>query len=193
MSGPQKIQENELLSLMAEGSLLAFNQLYWKYQKAVYYNALKLTRNNLLAEDIVQEVFVSLWENRAQIDIDRPVGAWLFVSSYNRAVNELKRQLRESLAIKDMTENISEEEAEPDLSVIQINILEKAIAVLSPQKRKVFELCKLQGRTYEEAAIEMGISRHTVKEYLSGAIASIKAYALNYPEAGTAAVFFLFI
>jgi RNA polymerase sigma-70 factor (ECF subfamily) len=79
------------------------------------------------------------------------------------------------------------------LSVIQINILEKAIALLSPQKRKVFELCKLQGRTYEEASAEMGISKHTVKEYLSGAMASIKEYAVNYPEAGAASVFFLFI
>jgi RNA polymerase sigma-70 factor (ECF subfamily) len=188
-----KMHEKELISRMAKGDMQAFDELYWKYQKAVYYNALKLTRNSLIAEDIVQEVFVGLWEKRALIDSERSVGGWLFVSGYNRAVNELKKKLRESLALKEIDTYETEREVEPDLSVIQINILEKAIALLSPQKRKVFELCKLQGRTYEEASAEMGISKHTVKEYLSGAMASIKEYAVNYPEAGAASVFFLFI
>jgi RNA polymerase sigma-70 factor (ECF subfamily) len=64
----------------------------------------------------------------------------------------------------------------------QISILEKAIEQLSPQKRRVFELCKLQRRTYAEVADELQISKHTVKEYLSGAVISIKNYVKQYPE-----------
>lgn len=193
MSSSKKIKEKELLFRMKNGDILAFDEIFWLYQKAVYGNALKIVRNNQLAEDIVQEVFISLWEKRESIDIERSVGGWLFVSSYNRAVNELKKKLRESLAIQQMQEKDTEEDAEPDLSGIQLNILEKAIAQLSVQKRRVFELCKLQGRSYEEASREMGISKHTVKEYLSGAVRSIKEYALKCSETGAGLIFLLFI
>jgi len=173
--------EEELISRLGKDDLHAFDELYWKYQKAVYQNVFKLTHDSPTAEDIVQEVFISLWEKRHSIDTGRSVGGWLFVSSYNRAINVLKKKLRETLAIKQMP--AEETESEPDLSGIQLAVLEKAIHELSPQKRKVFELCKLQGRSYEEAAKEMNISRHTVKEYLSGAISFIKEYAVKYPQA----------
>jgi DNA-directed RNA polymerase specialized sigma subunit, sigma24 homolog len=53
---------------------------------------------------------------------------------------------------------------------------------LSPQKRKVFELCKVQGRTYKKAAEELHISKYTVKEYLSEALVSIKKYIGDHPR-----------
>jgi len=54
--------------------------------------------------------------------------------------------------------------------------IEKAVDQLSPQKRKVFDLCKMQSSTYEKAAKELHISKYTVKEYLSDAMVSIKKY-----------------
>ena len=56
----------------------------------------------------------------------------------------------------------------------QVSLLQKAIAQLSPQKRRVFELCKLQKQTYLQAAKELQISKHTLKEFLSEAIAPIR-------------------
>jgi RNA polymerase sigma-70 factor (ECF subfamily) len=188
MSKKESHSEEGLLSLLKKDDWQGFDEIYWKYQKAVYQNVFKLTRDSITAEDIVQEVFISLWEKRHSIDIDRSVGGWLFVSSYNRSINELKKKLRESLAIKEMQVSETDTGNEPDLSGIQLAILEKAITELSPQKRKVFELCKLQGRTYEEAAKEIGISKHTVKEYLSGAMSFIKEYATRHPEAGAGLV-----
>lgn len=181
-------EEKVLLSRLQQGEMAAFDQLYWHYQKAVYQNALKLTHDTQIAEDIVQEVFISLWEKRDSIDASRPVGGWLFVSSYNRAINALKKKLREAKAIQKMGE--AAEMNEPDLSGIQYAILEKAILTLSPQKRRVFELCKLQGRSYEEAAREMNISKHTVKEYLSSAISAIKEFAEKYPAGIATLIFF---
>jgi RNA polymerase sigma-70 factor (family 1) len=176
--------ELNLVSLLKKDDLAAFDQLYWKYQKAVFQNAYKLTRDTLVSEDIVQEVFVSLWERRQSIDSDRPVGGWLFVSSYNRAVNVLKKKLRESIAVKESGVNRNASEPEADNFEIQFEILEKAINELSPQKRKVFELCKIKGKTYEEAGKEMNISRHTVKEYLSDALRLLKEYAAKHPKSG---------
>jgi RNA polymerase sigma-70 factor (ECF subfamily) len=66
----------------------------------------------------------------------------------------------------------------PNASVYEeyYQLLKRGIDQLSPQKQKIVKLCKLEGKTYEEAAAELKISRHTVKEYLSGAMASLGEY-----------------
>ena len=64
----------------------------------------------------------------------------------------------------------------------QVSLLQKAIAQLSPQKRGVFELCKLQKQTYLQAAKELQISKHTLLEFLFGAIASFKDYIRQHHQ-----------
>lgn len=185
MAAKETFNEEKLISELKEGNIKAFDEIYWKYQRAVYLNVFKLTKSDSIAEDIVQEVFISLWEKRQTIDTDRSVAGWLFVSSYNRSVNALKKKLKESLVAIETDQLTEETESQFQVKDLQLNILEKAIQQLPPQKRKVFELCKLEKKTYEEAAKEMNISKHTVKEYLSGAIHSIKEFISQHPEAGT--------
>ena len=174
---------NELITQLQNDDKQAFNELYRKYHSAIYYNILKLTRDAIATEDIVQEVFIALWEKRHNLNIEQGIAVWLFVVSYNRSISYLKRKLKESLARTGLQQNIENTtDAENSFTNTQMSILEKAIEQLSPQKRRVFELCKLQRKTYAEAADELQISKHTVKEYLSGAVISIKNYVQQYPE-----------
>lgn len=176
-------KNNSLITRLQNDDKKAFNELYRKYHSAIYYNILKLTRDAIVAEDIVQEVFIALWEKRHNLDIEQGISGWLFVVSYNKSITYLKRKLKESLAQTVLQQNIENiTDAGNSLANTQISILEKAIEQLSPQKRRVFELCKLQRRTYTEVADELQISKHTVKEYLSGAVVSIKNYVKQYPE-----------
>ena len=176
-------KNNLLITRLQNDEKEAFNELYHKYHSAIYYNIFKLTRDAIIAEDIVQEVFIALWEKRYNLDIEQGISGWLFVVSYNKSITYLKRKLKESLAQTVLQQNIENiTDAGNSLANTQISILEKAIEQLSPQKRRVFELCKLQRRTYTEVADELQISKHTVKEYLSGAVISIKNYVKQYPE-----------
>jgi RNA polymerase sigma-70 factor (ECF subfamily) len=177
------ITNNELITRLQNDDKEAFNELYRKYHSPIYYNILKLTRDSVVAEDIVQEVFITLWEKRHDLNVEQGISGWLFVVSYNRSISYLKKKLKESLAqtaLQQNSENTTD--AGNSLFNIQMGILERAIEQLSPQKRRVFELCKLQRKTYAEAANELHISKHTVKEYLSGAVISIKNYVKHYPE-----------
>jgi RNA polymerase sigma-70 factor (ECF subfamily) len=177
------IINNELIERLQNDEKEAFDELYRKYHSAIYYNILKLTRDAIVSEDIVQEVFITLWEKRHELNIQQGISGWLFVVSYNKSISYLKRKLKESLARTALQQNIENTtDAENSFTSTQMSILEKAIEQLSPQKRRVFELCKLQRKTYAEAADELQISKHTVKEYLSGAVISIKNYVQQYPE-----------
>lgn len=161
----------------------AFNALFWKYNHALFANAFKLVRSIQMAEDIVQEVFIRLWEKRNTLDPEQEISGWLFVTCYHKSIDQLKRQLKDSLEQENIRHSIELiSDASLNLTEVRAVTLEKAMEELSPQKRKVFELCKIQGKTYEKAAAELQISRHTVKEYLSEAVASIKKYVHQHPQ-----------
>lgn len=182
----------ELAVRLRNGDLDAFNTLYWKYHAALYLNVIKLTKDAGLTEDIVQEVFITLWEKRSGIMEDQSIAGWLFTVSYHKSVDALKRKFKEASVIKLFV--VPQEEPEnADLSDAQINILNKALEQLSPQKSKVFTLCKIEGKSYEQASVQLNISKHTVKEYLSEAVKSVKVYLHNHPELKTSMVVVLLI
>jgi len=173
--------EKELASRLIIGDIEAFNEIYQRYFHPVYCNALKITREVPVAEDVLQEVFITLWEKRQTIDAEKSLAGWLFILCYHKSINILRKKLRESL-LSEKLQQPEEYSMEEEIRYgTQWKILENALSCLSPQRRRVFELCKLQGKTYEEAAMELRISKYTVKEYLSGAIASIKEYTLHHP------------
>jgi RNA polymerase sigma factor (sigma-70 family) len=167
MKSGKPFDELQLIKKMAEGDMNSFDAIYWKYYKAVHGNILKLVQDNASAEDILQDVFLSLWENREKIDAARSLAGWLFVTSYNRSMTFLKRRLREKITPVLHAEDLVEIPIGQPLAEIRLKELERAINTLSPQKQKVFYMCKLKGLSYEETADLMKISRHTVKEYLT--------------------------
>jgi len=171
------LSNKELTERLKKNDITAFKILYQKFHAAIYTNSFKLVRDTVVAEDIVQEVFISLWENRKKLDSTQEIAGWLFVVSHNKSASYLKRNLLSLLAQKKMILPVADTPYAGEAVVnAQVEVLKKAIEQLSPQKRKVFELCKLQRRTYEQVAIELKLSKHTVKEYLTGSVGSIKKY-----------------
>ncbi len=173
--------DSTLAGFLKQGHMHAFNELYAKYHGALYNNVLKFTKDSSCAEDIVQDTFVSLWQNRTSIDAGKSVAGWLFVNSYHRSVNWQKRKLLQNKTEQILAQHPVPIDMEEDIYPAQMQVLEDALRQLSPQKRRVLELCKLHGSTYKVTAAELNISRHTVKEYLRSALESIKKYALAHP------------
>ena len=184
---------NDLALRLRNDDISAFNTLYWEYHAAVYANTLKLIKDPAIAEDIVQDVFVTLWGKRHSIDPEQDIAGWLFVVSHHKTVDQLKRKLKQALAQKDLSIFTEDHSivVNAALKEEQLNAIEEAMDHLSPQKRKVFELCKVQGRTYKKAAEELHISKYTVKEYLSEALVSIKKYIGEHPRQTGIIIYFL--
>lgn len=173
--------ELSLINQMKGGEMEAFDALYWHYQHSVYRNIFQLIKDEASAEDMLQEVFISLWEKRESIDSTRSLGGWLFISSYNRAINFLKKKNRERLASQLVAELFTESSQEETIKEMRMQELEKAIENLPQQKQRVFQMCKVQGLSYAETASILQISKHTVKEHVSGAMIIIRDQLLKIP------------
>jgi RNA polymerase sigma-70 factor (ECF subfamily) len=186
----------ELVAHLQANDISAFDALYGKYHQAVYRNIVKLTKDAIAAEDLLQEVFVRLWEKRMQLNSGQSVAGWLFVISFNLSVNYTRKILRQQTMHKKLlVDHVHSESLIGGFSLQeeQYHLLERAIEQLPPQKRKVVSLCKLEGKTYEEAAAELKISRHTVKEHLSTAMVYINNYVQKNADHAYVAVFLLWL
>lgn len=184
--------EQQLVSDLKNGDASAFDALYWKYHKAVYANIIKLIKDPDTSKDLLQEVFVALWIKKDTLNPDRSIAGWLFTTGYHKCIDHLRLTLAAPLWTGEI--NIADEWAGIDYRKEQesrLQLIQQAVNNLSPKKREVFELCKLKGKTYEETAQELNISKHTVKEYLSAAIVHIKNYIHRQPQSPVSILFIL--
>jgi RNA polymerase sigma factor (sigma-70 family) len=175
-----KSPDSKLVVKLRAGDVSAFDSLYWRYYQVVYRNILKLTKDPLVAEDILQEVFIRLWEKRQDINFEQPVVNWIFVISFNLSIDYTRKKLREHELHRKLLADSATFLQNPSVYEEYYLLLKRAIEQLSPQKQNVVKLCKLEGKTYEEAAAELQISRHTVKEYLSSAMANLGEYVRQH-------------
>ena len=159
---------------MAKGSPSAFDAIYLHYFDKVVEHIMDITKDRAVAEDIVQDVFFKMWERRATFKQYEKIAGWLFVSTYNSALNHLRKIQREKHRIAHLPQ--TEDDNGYTIFEEQYSLVEEAIAQLPPQRKKVFELCKLEGLTYDQVAGQMNISRNTVKDHLTKAAESIRQH-----------------
>ncbi|GGB04785.1 RNA polymerase sigma factor [Puia dinghuensis] len=182
---------------LAVETIADFDAVYHSYQQAVYANIFKMVRHPQSAEDILQEVFLSLWKNKDKVTADRVAG-WLFVVSYNKAATYLRHRLKLSLVRLDdpaHIENIATDDASPDtLYQAQLSLIEDALQHLPARKKEAFHLHYFEGRSYEEIASLLGISIGSVKDYIKQAGIFIRKYTnRNYDAAITATISLLLL
>ncbi|WP_184543197.1 RNA polymerase sigma factor [Mucilaginibacter sp. FT3.2] len=168
-------EDNDLVFGLHADDIGAFDSIYQKYHHAIYRNIFKLTKDDDVSRDILQDIFIALWEKRAEIKAEQSVSGWLFVLSFNKSISHLRKKLREAVVVNTMPfAEMEQEDSHLQQMDDQYYLLHQAINQLSPQRKKVFTLCKLEGKTYEEAAEKLNLSKHTVKEYLGHAVVSVK-------------------
>jgi len=186
--------DTEIINQLVAGSFEAFDYLYAQYHKAVFNNIFKFIRRSDIAEDLLQDVFVSLWENREKMDSARDAGGWLFVVSYNKSIAYLREKVREKIVF---TENINEiilshEVENTETRELHLSLLNNAVDALSPRKKTAFQLCRLQGKSYAEAAGLLGVSTETVKGYMKESFKFIREFiASHYTGASYFLVFLI--
>ncbi|MDR2282339.1 MAG: sigma-70 family RNA polymerase sigma factor [Sphingobacterium sp.] len=178
------VDETDEIIQLNQGSEIIFSTIYNRYHQRVYGNILRLVHVAEYAEEILQDVFLSLWQNRHRIDKDRPVVSWLFVVSFNKSMDFLKKKVRDHIdfiadydSLYVAVDDVSEQDA---ILEEQLRILEEAIDHLSPRKKEVFRLYRTEGHSKEHVAQMLDLSISSVSEYLKQANKSIKQYVAGH-------------
>lgn len=172
---------------LKNGDVRAFTRLYQQYHRLIHANILKLVKDPEASSEILQDAFFSLWQNRNKISVERPLGGWLFVVSYNMSLNYIRKELKESLVFVDEYPadliGVSTESQEEDTFELQMQLLQEAVSELPKRKREVFRLCRYEGKTKKDVADSLGLSLRTVDNYLKEANRRVKEHVWEkHPE-----------
>ncbi|WP_286920401.1 RNA polymerase sigma factor [Flavobacterium sp. UBA4197] len=177
--------EKELLIKLGEGKETAFNTLYDLYSNRIYNRLLKLTQSEQLADELLQDTFVILWNKRDTINPDLSIKSWL----YKVAENEVYQLYRKIARDKKLQEHIvstfleSYSHTEEGIYLKESQeLLDKAMDQLSPQRKQAFKLCRLEGMSYQQAAEIMGVSSSTVSNHLVQATSMVRDYIFKSKE-----------
>mgnify|MGYP001630371661 CR=1 FL=1 len=163
--------DNELVQEIRKNNHLAFAIAYDKYHKQMYALAYKYTRYSSAAEDIVQQAFLKLWENRSNLNPASGLGGYLFTISKNLTLNTLRSYNSQT----SYTVPLLSDDFFPDLERRDLMTqLDKAIARLSPQKIIVCRLKIDEGLSNAEIAERLNISINTVKVLYHQAIQQLR-------------------
>jgi RNA polymerase sigma-70 factor (ECF subfamily) len=164
---------------MAAGSENAFCKLFDHYWNKVYASALVLTKSPQLAQDISQEVFLQLWQNREKALEIKNLDGFLFISARNLIFKKMSRMKLEDAyqhyLSSRLTTAADEVEIPAELKELQ-SLVEAGIRKLPPQQQKAFRLSRENGLTHEEISRQMGVSRAAVKDYIVRSIAFLRKY-----------------
>ena len=179
--------DQELLLSIKEGNREAFTQLYHRYSVRLYQNLLPLVKSPQIAEEIIQDLFVKVWEKRAGIQIQGSMVHYLFRIGENLVYDFFRHAAQDRKLKAQLSYYMSTDDpiAEWYLDMEQKEeLLGKAIEQLPPQRQRIFRLCKLEGKSYQEVSLQLGISISTINDHIVKATKTIQkhmtARALSY-------------
>lgn len=176
------LNDTELVRLLKEGDAQAFTALYRKYAPQLYTSILRMVADEETAKEMLQDIFSRIWDKKENLNME-PNFAGYLVRSAQHLVYHFHKKLIRDKQLQDSFKKAIQVNYAPIEEALQHKeaeaLLQKALTTLTPQQKKVFQLVKIDGYSYKEAAEFLGISSGTVKEYLVSANKVIRLYFAN--------------
>jgi RNA polymerase sigma-70 factor (ECF subfamily) len=159
--------------LQTDHGLLQFEEVFKTHFKSLHAYAWSLVKDELLAEDMVQQVFFKIWEKRELVQIQQSATAYLYRAVYNDCLNYLKHQKVRS-AYQQFVQTRGDGQGHSAAQKIQLNELQwhlnKALNELPEQCRTIFQMSRYEELKYQEIADRLGISIKTVENQMGKAL-----------------------
>lgn len=182
------MNDRELLELLRSGRRDAFDTIFHAHYARLVGLAESMLHDRASAEEVVQDVMLELWRRRGDIQLQSSLNAYLYRSTRNRALNQLRHARVQRRAEPYLIDDAGSS-SPTDRDVLQEEIdvaLRAAVASLPDRCREVFELSRVNGLRYAEIAETMGISIKTVEAQMGKALRILRErLAAWLPDADT--------
>jgi RNA polymerase sigma-70 factor (family 1) len=168
-SGIVAAREKEILLRLRADDQRAFEEFYKIYSGRIYRTIVSMIKDREVAQELLQDVFIKVWEKRLDIDPENSFQSYLFTISRNMVYNYLRRTSLKLQIHAYLSASRSElyTHVEEEIHYKEIEeTLNSAILRLPAQRRKIFILCKIDGKSYEEVSKLLGISTATINDHI---------------------------
>lgn len=173
---------------LAAGDQQAFAEIIELYAGRIYAHALAYLKNRQIAEEIAQDVLLTVWQQKDKLNTISNFQGWLYVITRNKTTSAFRQMLdTDAFAVQD---ELDRELQGPDKKLEYKELsetLQRGIEKLPPRRKEVFRLSKIEGLTYDEIALKMGITKSSVNQHMVEALSFLR----NWLQSEMGAFFWL--
>ena len=179
------LSENVLLEQVALGNENAFRQLFDRYWKRIHGIARALTKSPVVAEEMVQDIFLKIWLNRENLTNIHSFEAYFVTVARNHILNELRKKVKEEPFTQHLLDYLQDFSNNPEQLIIKEEkekLVNAAVDTLPTQQKAVFQLSREELLSQEEISHKLHISTNTVKVHMNKALKGIRLYLSQYSD-----------
>jgi RNA polymerase sigma-70 factor (ECF subfamily) len=178
--------EEEVLLRMKQGDESAFTTIYRHYHSSLYIYLLRFCKIPSLAEDLVHDVFLKVWEIRDRINPELSFTGYLYRIARNHVIKTIDKLATDQALREQLFSQLDEPATAHPEQLVRAKeydrLFQEALIRMPPQRLKVFTLCRQEGKSYEEAAAILGISRNAIKKHMVLSMRFIYDYVHRYGD-----------
>ena len=163
----------------------AFDFIYAKYSKMLLPKMQRMIKIPEIVDELLQDVFLKVWLNRTEIDLDKSFNGWIFTIAQNTIYAYYRKLALDVKMQKHVLETFAEFYNQTEDYIFnkeRISLLNAAIDKLPNQRKEIFKLCRIEGKTYQEAAEILSLSPSTISNQLVSATKYIKRYVFFHSQ-----------
>lgn len=176
--------EDLLIDGLMKGDFQSFEKLYHKHVRELYFLSIGYLNNKSDAQDVVQEAFIYLWNNREMLKPDSNIKAYMRTIVKNASLNVIRNEkikakhqtifAEKKEYFSDLHTNYQKHKEESEAFEEKLSLVRQKLEQLPKGCKKIFIMCVIDGFTYKEAAKKMGVSVNTVKTQVKIAYQKIR-------------------
>ncbi len=173
----KSLSDAELTGLIKSDDKDAFTEIYNRFHPLLYLYACKITRDDDLAEDLVQELFISIWDKRLSLNVTSSISSYFYSAIRYKFFDLVDKQKVRADYLNTMQFLLDGHSYDTDNYIAEKELsatIEKAVAELPEKMRKIFLLSRKNNLSNKEIAVELNIAEKTVKNQIGIALKSIK-------------------
>ena len=178
------LTDDLLLRLLQASDEHAFRELYQRYWKKLFTTACYKLKSKEAAEEIVQNIFVSLWEKRATLQIDN-LENYLFIAVKYKVINYVESLMVRQAGQKQLAGNTTDESTEATIMINDLHaVIQQALTQLPAKTREVFTMSRFEKCSVREIARHMNLTEKAVEYHITQSLKLLRVSLKDYMVVG---------
>lgn len=188
--------ERDLLLRLRSGDEAAFSVIFHRYKDKLTHRLLYLLKSESLTQEVLQDLFLKIWEQRETIDVDKSFRSYIYRIAENMVFDLFRRAKKEKEIFQQIIHATTELYTHVEEHIFkkeETGLLQSLLDQLPNRRKMIFIACKLEGKSYKETADEFGISISTVNDHIQKATQYLKAQSQASEHLQFAVLFLYFL
>lgn len=171
-----ELTDKHLFEAWKKGNDKAFEKLFNQHFSRLFRFASANLRKDCDAEELVMDLFYSIWKRRETIEMPGDIEAYLYKSLRNRIIDQYRKRSYLSIEVNSLEDKLSIPACDTEILSRELeDMYSNTLNKLSPQRKLVYELSRIEGKTYAEIADSLNLSVNTVENHISASLRFIRS------------------